>query len=137
MKREEEDFRKYYEIIGRPIGRGAFGQVYKVKEKEQNEERAIKVFDKEKIRKEYFSNNLCKMTEEDMKLYIDSFENEIKYMQIIEGKNKDNINTIKYYEYFHTENEFASVMELCDSNLTKLFENKKVKVLVQMKLIIY
>ena len=78
LKREEEDFRKYYEIIGQPIGEGGFGKVYKVKEKEKNEERAIKVMDKEKIRNDYFSNNLCKMTEEDMKLYIDHFEKEIK-----------------------------------------------------------
>ena len=125
VKREEEDFRKYYEIIGKPIGEGGFGKVYKVKEKEKNEERAIKVMDKEKIRNDYFSNNLCKMTDEDMKIYIDSYENEIKYMKIMEGKNKENINTVKYYEYFHTENEFAIVMELCDNNLTKLFENKK------------
>ena len=128
-KREEEDFRKYYEIIGDPIGIGGFGKVYKAKGKEKNEERAIKIMDKNEIKKDYFTNNLCKMTEEDMKPYIDSFENEIKYMKIMEGKNKENKNTVKLYEYFHTEKEFVIVMELCDGNLTKLFENKeKVKV---------
>ena len=128
--RENDDFRKYYDIIGEPIGIGGSGKIYKAKEKGSNEEKAIKIIDKNEIKKEFFSNNFCEMTEQDMKSYIISFENEINYMKIMEGKNKENINTVKYYEYFHTENEFAIVMELCDSNLTKLFENKKVKVLV-------
>ena len=70
MKREEEDFRKYYEIIGKSIGEGGFGKVYKVKEKEKFEERAIKVMDKRKIRNDYFSNNLCKMSEEEIKILV-------------------------------------------------------------------
>ena len=111
MSKREEDFREYYEIIGVPIGIGGFGKVYKAKGKEKNEERAIKIMDKNEIKKDYFTNNLCKMTEEDMKPYIDSFENEIKYMKIMEGKNKENKNTVKLYEYFHTEKEFVIVME--------------------------
>ena len=123
-KREEEDFRKYYET-GDEIGRGGFGIVYKAKEKERNEDRVIKIIDKKEIRKQYFSDNLCEMTEEDMIPYIDSLKNEIKYMKIREGKNAENINTVKYYEYFNTKNEFAIIMELCDNNLICLFENKK------------
>ena len=125
LKRGKEDFRKYYEIIGDPIGIGGFGKVYKVKEKETNEERAIKIIDKNEIKENYFNTYLYKMNEEDMKPYITKFENEIKYMKILEGKNKENKNTVKFYEYFHTEKEFVIVMELCDGNLTKLFENKR------------
>ena len=125
MERKEEDFRKYYEIIGKPIGKGGFGTVYKAKEIERNEDRAIKVIDKNEIRTQFYKFNLYDMTEEDMKPYIDSFKNEIKLMEIMEGKNKENINTVKYYEYFNTENEFAIVMELCDNNLTQLFEKTK------------
>ena len=33
MKREEEDFRKYYEIEKEPIGTGGFSSVYKAKKK--------------------------------------------------------------------------------------------------------
>ena len=38
-------------------------------------------------------------------------------MEIVEGKNKENNNTVKFYEYFHNKDEFAIVMELCDDNL--------------------
>ena len=122
--RPKDDFRKYYDIIGEPIGMGGFGKVYKAKEKERNVEKAIKIFDKNEIKKEFFSNNFYEMTEQDMKLYIIRFENEIKYMKIMEGQNKKNINTVKFYEHFHTEKEFVIVMELCDGNLTNLFKKK-------------
>lgn len=46
-------------------------------------------------------------------------------MKIIEGKNKDNINTVKFYEYFHTEKEFCIVMELCDENLFQILSKKE------------
>ena len=65
------------------------------------------------------------MTKKEMKQYIDISKNEIKLMKIIAGKDKENINTVKYYEYFNTKNEFTIVMELCDNNITQLFENTK------------
>ena len=65
------------------------------------------------------------MTKKDMKRYIDSFKNEIKLMKIMGGKDKENINTVKYYEYFNSENEFVIIIELGDSNITQLFENTK------------
>ena len=46
-------------------------------------------------------------------------------MKILEGKNMDNINTVKFYEYFHTENEFCIVMELCDENLLQKLSRKE------------
>ena len=45
-------------------------------------------------------------------------------MEIIEGPNRDNKNTVKFYEYFDNEDEFAIVMELCDDNLANLLERK-------------
>ena len=47
-KRINEDFRKYYDII-EEIGNGAYGNVYKGKEKETNEYRAIKIMKYDKI----------------------------------------------------------------------------------------
>ena len=45
-------------------------------------------------------------------------------MEIIEGPNRDNKNTVKFYEYFDNKDEFAIVMELCDENLANLLERK-------------
>ena len=47
MKKEEEDFRNYYDII-KKIGEGGFGIVYEAKIKNTEELRAIKVIDKKK-----------------------------------------------------------------------------------------
>ena len=44
-------------------------------------------------------------------------------MKIIEGKNKENKNTVKFYEY--NEKDFSIVMELCDENLTNFNIKKK------------
>ena len=46
--RNKEDFRNYYDIIEK-IGEGGFGIVYKVKLKNTNEFRAIKVINKKKL----------------------------------------------------------------------------------------
>ena len=46
-------------------------------------------------------------------------------MKISEGDNKNNINTVKFYEYFNTKEEFAIVMELCDENMIYFLSNKK------------
>jgi len=46
-------------------------------------------------------------------------------MKLVEGKNKENINAVKFYEYFENENEFCIVMELCDGNLFQLLTQKK------------
>ena len=124
MKKEEEDFRNYYDII-KKIGEGGFGIVYEVKLKETEELRAIKVIDKKKIIDIFINENLRKPNEEEMKIYINSFFNEIENMKLIEGKNKENENTVKFYEYFHTENEFCIVMELCDGNLFEILSNKE------------
>jgi len=45
-------------------------------------------------------------------------------MEIVEGKNKENKNTVKFYEYFHNKDEFAIVMELCDDNLLSPFAKR-------------
>ena len=124
VEREKEDFRKYYEIIGDKIGRGGLTIVYKARNKEKNEYRAIKVIDKDLIRDQYESENFDPMSEEEMNKTIEKFKNEIKYMKIMEGKNKENKKTVKYYEHFNTEKELAIVMELCDNNLVELMKNK-------------
>jgi len=124
MEKEEEDFRNYYDII-KKIGEGGFGIVYEAKIKNTEELRAIKVIDKKKIIDTFINENLGKPNEEEMKTLINGFINEIENMKLLEGKNKENVNTVKLYEYFHTENEFCIVMELCDGNLFELLSNKE------------
>ena len=124
-KEEEEVFKDCYDIIGDPIGMGGFGEIHKAKNKKTNEYRAIKIIDKGRIRAFHSSKYFKKMTEEEMNTCIDRFKNEIEYMKIMEGKNKENINTVKYYEYFNTQKEFIIVMELCDFNLNTLLQKKE------------
>lgn len=50
-------------------------------------------------------------------------------MELLQGPNKDNINTLIFYEYFQTENEFCIVRELMGDNLNKfLFKKGKLNV---------
>ena len=85
--RNKEDFRNYYDIIEK-IGEGGFGIVYKVKLKNTNEFRAIKVINKEKIIDGFVNENLRKPNEEEIKMYINELFNEIENMKLIEGKIK-------------------------------------------------
>ena len=107
---------KDYELIEN-IRNAKYGYLYKAKNKKTNEQRAIKIIEKSKIRNSFINIHLREPTEEEMKSYIDGYLKEIEYMKLMEGKNKDNNNIIKYYEYFENKDEFAIVMELCDDNL--------------------
>ena len=104
------------------IGEGAFGKIFKAKNNFENTYRAIKIIDKEKI-KNLLRNKLMKENiDDEFKLYFQYFLNEIKYMKIC---CKDNINSVKLYEYYDTEKELAIVMELCDDSLQSIL-NKKI-----------
>ena len=122
--KEVKDFREYYDII-KTLGEGGFGIVYAAKLKNTEELRAIKVINKQKIIDSFISENLREPDEEEIKIYINSFYNEIDNMKLVEGKNKGNINAVKFHEYFENENEFCIVMELCDGNLFQLLTKKK------------
>ena len=123
-KEKNDDFRKVYEIENE-IGESGFATIYSAKIKGTNELRAIKVFDKNKIRKKIISKKFKESTNEDINPYIESFKNEFNHMKMIEGKNKDNINTVFIYESYENENEFAIVMELCDENMLSLITQKE------------
>ena len=118
----DRNFRNYYEIENK-IGGGGFGEVFRAKLKRNNKNRAIKIIDINKIKAEALNKKLRVLNEDDMKPYIDGFYNEINNMQLLEG-HKDNENTVKFYEFFHTKDEFVVVMELCDNNLLLYFSKK-------------
>ena len=111
------------------IGEEPYFKVYEVKLKSNNEKRAIKVINLKIIRKAIENEKGSPCTKDDLKIYIDDFIKETQYMELLQGPNKDNINTLIFYEYFQTENEFCIVRELMGDNLNKfLFKKGKLNV---------
>ena len=114
------------------LGDGPYYKVYKVivknsrsNEKAKDEEAAVKVIDLNKIRKGIENDLLRPCRSEDLKVYINDFIKETENMEILRGKNKDNINTVLLIDYFQTKDEFCIVQELCDGNLRELLEEKE------------
>ena len=87
----------------------------------------MKVIDLKPLKKAIETEKHGPWTEKDLKPYIDDFIKETENMELLRGPNKDNINTVFFYEYFQTENEFCIVQELCDGNLRSLLKTKKEK----------
>ena len=113
-----------YEILGK-IGETKFAKVYKAIIKGTKEARAIKVYDKNEIKKDLLRKSLKKPSDDDFKLHLENtILNEINNMQIVEGKNKENNNTVKLYDYFQNKDEIFIIMELCDENFSKFFAGK-------------
>ena len=114
--------------------KGNFGTEYKAKieeelknifdlfKKKKEEVRALKIINKEEIKKN-LKNELMKdnIVEEFKLWFVNSLENEIRNMKICM---KDNINSVKFYELYDNEKEYAIVMELCDDNLINLLNTK-------------
>ena len=123
---ENEDFKKRYEL-GKRIGEGGFGTVYEVIDRKRGEKRAAKIIDKEIIIRSFIEDNVYKLPTEEEKISLfNDLYNEVEIMKEVEGKNKDNKNTVKYYESFETENEFVIIMELCDTNLLQYCASREV-----------
>ena len=114
---------KYYDL--KKIGEGGFGEIYKAKVKNTNQFRALKIINKNLIKKSIKENCLKEEeVEEEYKTYINYFMNEIDNMKIC-SKYNTNINSVKFYEYYDTEEEFVIVMELCDDNLFSILSKRK------------
>ena len=107
------------------LGGGGFGQVYKALIKDTDDRRAIKIIDKNKIRENYKSEFYKYPSEEEIKPYFDDLKEEIKHMETMEGPNKTNENTVKYYESFDYNDIFVIVMEYCNSSLLDYFANRE------------
>ena len=121
----KEDFNKYYEL-GENLGEGAFGKVCEAINKITKEKRAIKIIDKHRITQGYFAENFKSMSKEELQDNINKIYNEIKIMTIVYDSNNEN--TVKLFECFDSEKEFALIMELCDQNLLDFMVDKKTDV---------
>ena len=128
-ERINNNYKKYYDIIDL-IETGGYGCVYKGREKETKELRAIKVMSIEKIEQSL----LCQYEREEIKDQIDlcikGFIEEFNNMKICSNNNS---NSVKCYEYFYNTDNFVIIMELCDQNLSQLLNKRFKKDLIQKK----
>ena len=116
---EMEGFTNKYEL-GRSRGSGAFGNVYEVTVRENGEKRAVKIIEKENIINSFLEDNDLKEPTKEQKIALfEEVNEEIKIMEKVEGKNKENKNTVKFYEKLENENQIVIIMELCDNDLLK------------------
>ena len=113
---KNDSFRKYYEI-DEFLGSGGFADIYNGINIKTNENVAIKVAGTDTIQT-YLINHNIPNDEENMKKFINILTNEVKYMKIIQQENEGtNENVVKIKDCFYDNNEFAIIMELCDTNL--------------------
>ena len=66
--------------------------------KENNQLRAIKIINKYHIRNKLKNEYKEDVNDEKMNQYINCFINETEIMKKSEGENRDNVNTVKFYE---------------------------------------
>ena len=119
----KENYHEKYEILKEnKIGSGYYTEVYKAKHKQTNELRAIKIIKLDEIREQLKRENLNDDVNKQIEAHKNCLKNEIKNMEICSCKNN---NSVKYYESYETQNEFAIVLELCDDSLANLLIKKK------------
>ena len=119
---KEKNIKDFYEL-NEIIYKGPHSIIYKGINKKSNELRAIKIINLYTIKNKLLEN--CKKPEINSKIqdYIDGLILEFENMKEC---SYNNINSVKYYEYFINSNEFIIIMELCDDNLSNiLIQNKK------------
>ncbi len=92
--RENGDARNYYDIIAK-IEEGGFGLFIKLR-LNMEEYRTIKIIEKKKIIDNLMIENLKKVNEKELTEYKDGFLKGIENMKLLEGKNKENKNTVKF-----------------------------------------
>ena len=120
-ERSKQNYKDYYETI-EMIGEGGYGCVYKGREKETNEIRAIKIMEIKKVRENLSYQYEIEEIKEQLQLFIEGFIQEFENMKIC---SKNNENSVKCYEYFNNKDNFVIIMELCDENLSE-FLNKRI-----------
>ena len=102
------------------IGRGSFGEVYKIDDK------AIKIFKlediKERIKDKYYTNEITDEVKKEFDNYIEGIIKEVENMKICSNGNEY---SVKCYNYFKNEKILGIVMEYCNNNLKQILKNRK------------
>ena len=128
---EINDYKQLYTNFVQ-IWEGTFGKIYRARNILTNRYDALKIIDKEKIksllRNQYMKDDI----DNEFKSYFKNFLNEIEFMKIC---CKDNINSIKLYDYFDTERELVIAMELCYDNLQSILNKKKMALIIRKYMI--
>ena len=112
-----KDFRIFYQIE-KKICVGLYGSVFTAKLRDTGEKRVISIIEKSNLKKNYLDDF-------EIKKHLNNILNEINIMKLLEGNNKENINTIKFYEYFNTKDEISVVKEFIDDDLDNILRTKK------------
>lgn len=119
---DDKNYKDIYDIFNEPIGVGSFGTVFKAKVKNKEEYVAIKIINKEKIKRDLRQKYLT----EDINDEYNKIENNlIKEVDCMKKCSVNNKNSIELYDIYKNEKEFIIVMELCDDNLMDLLIKKK------------
>ena len=96
----------------------------KEKKKKTHEFRAIKVIEYEKIIENLLYEYDSKQVKEQLQKWSEIFMKEYNIMDIC---SKNNINSVKCYEYFNNDKNFVIIMELCEKDLSKALKEKIIK----------
>ena len=116
-------YKDYYDLQ-KEIATGAYYSIYIAKNLKTKAEKVIKIIKKENIKNKYRKRYYKKLDPNLLKKLIKLLGEQTAAMKALEdnGKNK---NTVQFYEYFNTDDEFAIVMEKCDNNLNDYFAKNK------------
>ena len=114
-----EDYNKKYKNL-KKIGAGNFTDVYETKIINENEKRAMKIIKLEDMRLNL--DDEFEDADQEINERINKLKNEIENMKICGNNNE---NSVRYYESYQNEKEFAIIMELCHTNLSKFLKVKK------------
>jgi serine/threonine protein kinase len=113
---KKEDYSTYFENL-KSLAQPSFAIIYEGNYKNTNQSKAIKIYEKERV-KAFLKGKLKRIpTEKDLQIYYDAFKNEATNMNILQGINKENQNAVILDNCFDTDKQFAIVMEKCDNNL--------------------
>ena len=114
---KKQDYKYFYRDEG-ILSDDGYYKIHEASKKNTTEKFAIKIFDFNNIISEYKTDEYEEPKQRDMEAFVRGL---IEQSRIISTLSRDNINVVQIYECFLTKDEFAIVMELCDTDMNALF----------------